>query len=689
MSRHLATAAALLLATAGACAQAAREEFVVLAQGTRAGALTVQRDAGGQVRASYSYRNNGRGPEMEEEFRVGPHEQPLAFRVQGKSTFGGRIDEEASVEGGRLRWRSPADTGDEAADDGTVFTPLDSTPAYVGQMLRALLARPGLRGSTEGGTALWAERVGDAVADGPAGREALVLWALLGVDTDPWYLWAREDGRFFGLTFPNWQLLPAGYEAAGPALAERLRQAQTDRLRELRRSAAQPLKGASLIRAVRWFDAPAARLRGPSDVWLFDGRIGAVTAPGALDAKPDQVIDGRGRTLLPGLWDMHAHLWPGAAALHLAGGVTSVRDMANDNATLFKLRQDIEQGLLVGPFVVPAGLIEGRSPFSLRNGFVVDTLEDGLRAVDWYAARGYGQIKLYNSIKPEWVRPLAERAHARGLRVAGHVPAFMRAEQAVQAGYDELTHINQVMLNFFVRPEDDTRTLLRFRLVGDQAHRLPAASPEVKRFIRLLRERGTAVDPTLATFEAMFVQRDGEPHPSLDDAADHLPALWRRGLRSSQMSPTAQQAERYRASYRRMLELTGEMYRAGVPLLAGTDDTPGLMLHRELALYVQAGIPAAKALRIATWDAARAAGQAAQRGSIERGKQADLVLVEGDPVADIMALRRAVLVVQGSVAFAPAQLYEQRGIKPFAAAASIERAATPAATTPGGDAHGR
>lgn len=656
-------------------AAASEGTWHVQTQDHRAGQMQVRRDAGGAWLASYSYRDNGRGPDMEERFEVDAQQRVRSYRVTGKATFGAVIDEEAHIQSGRVAWRSTADQGDEALAEGGVFVPLDSTPAYWGQVARSLLAAPGGRAPAPGGAELAAERLLSLEVQGPGGPRRTVLVAVTGITTEPVYVWLDDDETrgLFGVVAAGWSVLPPGWESAAPTLLERQREAQTQRLRAVRERARQPLPGSTLIRSVRWFDAPAARLRGPSDVWLFDGRIAAITAPGAFSADPDQVIEGQGRTLLPGLWDLHAHLSPGNALMHLAGGVTGARDLANENSDLLLLKQRIESGEMAGPAIVPAGFIEGQGAFAARNGFVVDSLDEGLRAVDWYAARGYRQIKLYNSIRPEWVRPLARRAHRLGLKVGGHVPAFMRAEDAVRAGYDELTHINQLMLNFLVRPGHDTRTLLRFTLVGDEARRVAADDARTKRFIALLRQRGTVVDPTLATFEAMFRQRDGEPNPSLDAIASHLPVLWRRSLRASEMSPTAEQAQRYRASWQRMLDFVGALHRAGVPLVAGTDAAAGLMLHRELELYVQAGIPAAEALRIATWNGPRVAGAADRSGRIAPGRPAELLLVQGDPTRDIATVRRGVLVVQGAQAYAPAELYRALGIRPFVDGAEIVR----------------
>jgi hypothetical protein len=654
-------------------ARGATEEFTVVIQGVTSGTMRVTTE-GDRVAVAYRYLDNGRGPELEESFRVDTLQRPVEYRVRGKSTFGGEVREDFAIDGGRWRWDSVADRGDEAAPAGGVFVPLESTPAHWGQLLRALLANADSSAPTIQGARLRAERLGQLEVGGGGGPVKVQLYVVNGADAWPWYLWLREDdARFFAVGWPGWAVTPSGYEGVVDALMHFQQQAQAARLETLQRRVAQPLPGLTLIRGVHWFDSPAAVRRGPSDIYLADGRIAAVTPPGVLQAQPRQVIDGAGATLLPGLFDMHAHLWPEAGTMYLAAGVTTVRDMANQNADLMQLKARIDGGQVPGPHVVPAGFIEGKSPFSARNGFVVDSIDAGVQAVDWYFARGYRQIKLYNSIKPEWVKPLAERAHAHGMTVAGHVPAFMRAEEAVNDGYDELTHINQVMLNFFVRPDQDTRTLLRFELVAERGRGVDPQGAAEQRFIELLRRKGTVVDPTLTAFEAQFTQRDGEPNPSLVAVAEHLPVLVRRGMAKSPASPSAQLAGVWRESYASMARFVAALHRAGVTLVAGTDeDLPGLAMFRELELYVRAGIPAAEVLRIATWNGAKVAGVADRSGSIERGKAADLALVEGDPTRDITDLRRTKLVIKGALAYAPAALYEAVGIKAFAPAAAIE-----------------
>jgi imidazolonepropionase-like amidohydrolase len=372
---------------------------------------------------------------------------------------------------------------------------------------------------------------------------------------------------------------------------------------------------------------------------------------------------------------MHAHLGPGDLLLNLAAGVTAVRDVGNSNADLAELRGRIERGELLGPRVAANGFIEGKSPFSSQADFVPDKLADALAAIDWYAAHGYRQLKLYNSIRPEWVKPMVAHARSLGLRTGGHVPAFMTARQAVEAGYDELHHINQVTLNFLVSKTDDTRTLLRFNLVGDKAAELKLNDRRTQDFIALLKKKGTVVDPTMTAFEAQYTQRQGQPNPSYAMVAANLPAVMQRGLLAAEVDMDDAKARRWGASWKVMMDLLRRMHAAGIPLVAGTDATPGFGLQRELELYVQAGIPAAQALKIGTWNGARYSDRLGEIGSIEVGKRADLLLVDGDPVADIRAIRRVALVLQGmnneTQALSPAALYQAMGILPFVPAAEV------------------
>src|SRR5262249_27724065 len=165
--------------------------------------------------------------------------------------------------------------------------------------------------------------------------------------------------------------------------------------------------------------------------------------------------------LVPGLHDMHYHSSISGDLLYIAAGVTSVRDMGNNNAALHDMMQQIAAGQLAGPRTIPDGFLEGRSPYAARVGIVADTLPQALDAVRWYSDHAYFEIKIYNSIHPDWVKPIADEAHRLGMNVTGHVPAFVTPDQAIEDGYNTIAHINQLMLGWLLRPGEDTRTPLR------------------------------------------------------------------------------------------------------------------------------------------------------------------------------------------------------------------------------------
>jgi imidazolonepropionase-like amidohydrolase len=283
--------------------------------------------------------------------------------------------------------------------------------------------------------------------------------------------------------------------------------------------------------------------------------------------------------------------------------------------------------------------------------------------VDRYAKLGYVQIKLYSSLDPKLVPPVVKRAHELGLRVSGHIPNGMSAEQAVRAGFDEIQHANFLVLNF-LDPKIDTRTPARFQEVAKHGAELDLGSPRVKSFIALLKEHHTVSDPTLATFEGMFIGEPGKVDPSLAAVADRLPPQVQRGLYSGGLNPPDDQKQRYRDSYRTMQNLVKALHDAGVTIVAGTDALAGFTLHRELELYVDSGIPAPEVLRIATLGAARVMKRDQDLGSIAPGKLADMVLVDGDPVARISDVRRVVLTVKDGTTYDPNAIWATLGVKP-------------------------
>ncbi|MGH8031947.1 MAG: amidohydrolase family protein, partial [Luteimonas sp.] len=511
-------------------------------------------------------------------------------------------------------------------------------------------------------------------------RRQVELMAVTGVGFTPNFAWATAgpSPRLFALIVPGFlQLVEEGWEKNADALEKRQKQAEDAVLATMQKRLATPLPGTTLIRNARVFDSERAVLGAASDVVVRDGRIVSVEPTGKAQARADRSIDAAGRVLLPGLFDMHVHVSRWDGALHLGAGVTTVRDMGNDNSTLQQIIAAEKAGRLLMPSIVPTGFIEGESQMSARNGFVIKDLAEAKRAVDWYASHGYQQIKIYNSFPKAVLRDTVAYAHAKGMRVSGHIPVFLRAQDALDQGYDEIQHINQVLLNFFVDDNTDTRMLERFYLPARRTAGLDFDAKPVQDFIATLARKQIVIDPTVTTFD-FIRQRPGQLSKAYAAVAEHLPPDIQRGLRVAEFDiPDDATAALYDRSYAKMVEFVGRLYKAGVPLVAGTDATPGFTLQRELELYVQAGLTPSQALQVATRDGAKYA-RVPDRGVIAPGKRADLILIDGDPTRNIADIRKVALVMKGGVAYAPDALYEAIGVKPFARSVAVTAGETAA-----------
>ena len=661
MKRVLPAVLALLLASSVLAAKTVK--YVALVDGGKqAGQQTVVHGDDGTTRVDFIFKNNGRGPELKEEYTLNPDGTYRTYRVTGQSTFGAKVDETFALDGRRATWMSTSDEGAQESAPGALYVPLGGTPESSSVAIAALAARADRKLPLIPSGTLTMRKVDEAEVRNGAQSRKVQLLAITGIGFTPSFAWATTDARprLFAYIFPGFlQLVEDGWQASAAALEEKQKAAEGKALTDLQQRLAHPAKGTLLIRNARVFDSEQA-------VLVRDGRIVSLSGANQEQAAADHVIDAAGRVLLPGLFDMHGHLSRWDGGLNLAAGVTTVRDMGNDNTTLQQVMAEERAGTLLMPRIVAAGFIEGESKQSARNGFVISDLAGAKKAVDWYAENGYPQIKIYNSFPKDVLKDTVAYAHEKGLRVSGHVPVFLRAQDAVDAGYDEIQHINQLMLNFLVKPDTDTRTLERFYLPARGVADLDLDSKPVQDFIAELARRQVVIDPTLATFEFLH-QRNGEISPIFAGVEDALPPDVQRSRRAAEMDiPDDATAARYRKSFDKMVDFVGRAYRAGVPVVAGTDEVPGFTLQHELALYVRAGLTPAQALQVATRNGARYAKVEDQAGSIAPGKRADLVLVDGDPTRDIADIRKVATVVKGETVYYPAEIYRDLGIRPFA-----------------------
>jgi len=641
---------------------------IILENGTVAGQQVVEHNSSGAVKVHFSYKDNGRGPDLDEQIQLAPDGTMARYDVTGASTFGAKVDEHFNIDGKQASWNSTSEHGSKALDGSAMYLAMNSSLEPVSISITALAKRKdGVLPMLPSGN-LTQHKVEELTIKRNGKSQRVQLVAQTGIGFTPQFFWATtgKNPRLFAFILPGYlTFIEEGWQANAPEMMRHQTEASQKLLVDLAARTQHPLSGLTVVRNARVFDSETAQLGTPSDVYVLRGKITQILPAGSAAAGIDHEIDAAGRVMLPGLFDMHGHVSRWEGGLNLSAGVTSVRDMGNSNEEMQKMIDEISAGKLLSPQLVPSGFLEGKSPYSANNGFVVKDLKEAMHAVDWYSEHGYPQLKIYNSFPHELVKDIVAYAHSHGMRVSGHIPAFMRAQEAVEQGYDEIQHINQVLLNFLVTPETDTRTLLRFQLPAEKVAGLDFDSIEVQDFIKLLQTHHTSIDPTLATFD-FIKQRDGDMAEIYAPVADHMPPDVKRSFSVAQMDiPDDAAAKLHLASYNKMVEFVGRMYRAGIPIVAGTDALAGFTLQAELELYVKAGLTPAQALQVATWNGAKYSKTLNERGSIVAGKLADLVLVDGDPTVNIGDVRKVSLVITRGQLIYPAEIDKELGIQPF------------------------
>ena len=659
MRAHL-TLLALTAVAGPAAAHAQQERYAVMSSGQRVGELHVTRNAT-RVETDYRVDDNGRGPKIRERWQLGPDGLPRELTLSGTTTYGSPAKESFHLRSGRAEWRTLNDRGAVPAGRTAAYVPIEGSPYDAALYLQVLLAAPDRTLPTWPAGSVRAERVRDI----PVGGRSHTVWALWGLDLSPSFVLADSAGRWTGAISSWYVVVPEEQSGEAEALGRLAADLESDLLASLTKRLAHRWSGPVQLRNVRVLDPTSGTLSGPTTVVTYGGRITAV-APDLPPPDSGVVIEGEGGTLVPGLFDMHVHYGAWDGPLHLAAGVTTVRDMGNTDAVLDGIVQDLETGKLMGPRVRRAGFIEGRSPFSAEGSFIADSLAAALAAVRRYATHGYQLVKLYNSLRPDWIAPIATEAHRLGLTVAGHVPAFSSSPRAVRDGYDEITHINQLVLSFLIDTDkEDTRTPFRFTALGLRTAKLSLDDPRFQELVAEMLKRKVAHDPTIATFQSLLLARPGTT-TTVDSAwLDHMPGPVQRSRKVALLDIKAGEDAVYRASSQRLRELLKYLFDRGVRLMPGTDDISGVMLHSELEEWQRAGIPPRDILRLATVSAAEHLGLEQELGTIARGKRADLVLVPGDPTRDVGVLRQARLVMKDGVVYYPDELHQAIGIRPF------------------------
>lgn len=415
-----------------------------------------------------------------------------------------------------------------------------------------------------------------------------------------------------------------------------------------------------VLRNANVFDTNAGTFLGNRTIVIRGEKIEQVLGPGAR-VRGARATDLRGQYVIPGLIDAHVHLvhQPDFAhmtpeellPMYLAWGVTSLRDTGDEIVAETAARKWADAHPETCPRVFTCSpLLDADPPYHRDIGRAITDPAKVAETIEDIAAWGVTTLKIYVGTDRPVGRAIIAEGHKRGLVVTAHLGKY-QARDAVADGVDVLEHIWSVFNYSFPEGPRPAR------------HQLDVNNPRAAALRSLIKDRGTIVDPTLAVFRNMILLHDDPAiHASPDNARvpKRLRDHWERYRVKSNLQPSTQAARK--GEFAKYQELTGLLYRAGIPILAGTDSPepyvpPGASLHQELEMLVESGLSPADALRSATIVNARALKQQDRLGSIEAGKLADLVVLGADPLASIRNTRSIRMIVRGGRVLDPARVH--------------------------------
>jgi imidazolonepropionase-like amidohydrolase len=587
--------------------------------------------------------------ETDETMRVGADGMPAEVVIRGV-TPSGDAAENFSITNSNATWVSPVDKGSAAYASPAYYLPQGGPSLSAAPEIERLLAA-GPRGLAllPSGRATF-DKVTSLEIDGAQGKKTIDLILVKGLSQSPYPVWV-EKGRFFG-TLYGLNVLPAGYETS----AEKMQAAQDLAIAALAPATARKFLTADakrpvLFKNVKIYDADSERFVAGQNVLTANGKIQMVGTMLPKLPAGARVIDGAGKTLVPGLWDSHMHVGDDFQTVsELALGVTSCRNPGGPIELEVSQRERRDKGTLLAPECFDSVIVDQKGPLVAQGSLAVGSLDETLAAVRKIKANNLTAVKFYTSMNPAWIPPAAKLAHELGLHVHGHIPAGMRTLDAINAGYDEITHIYFATMQ--AMPDDvvaKSNTTMRLLGPGKYFKDVDLDAEPMKTVIKTMAEKKIVLDPTLVVVEGVLLANAGTVTPAYAAYVGTLPAATERGFKSGPIpylpGMTRDDAKK---SVHHMGEYVAKLRRAGVPIVAGTDGY-GMELVRELELYVDGGMTPAEALATATIAPARNVKADNRTGSIKAGKEADLLLVDGDPEKNIGDLRHVDQVMSDGV----------------------------------------
>jgi imidazolonepropionase-like amidohydrolase len=617
------------------------------------------------VKMDFKFTDRGTSVPMTASFRGAADLTPESFEIKGRNSRSTTIDDAVEIQAGKVRVRD-RDKWTESSRPAQFFTIAGYAPATMQMLMVRYWA-------THGSPTQLATLPSGQVKIEPRGQDSVKID---GKDqtfdrfTIEGLIWGRETLWFDAsrnlvaevstdAEFDHFEAIREGYESG---LGTFVGRAGSDEMAAL----ADISKGISGSHAEKIALVGGTLIDGtghepiPDSVVVIEkGRIvdagpkSRVKIPGGA-----QKIDARGKTILPGLWDMHAHFeqveW---GPIYLAAGATTVRDCGNEFEFITAVRDAVVNSRGLGPRLLLAGIVDGTGPLALGVARV-DTPEEARVWTDKYHDAGFQQMKIYSSVKLEEVKDVAEEAHRLGMTVTGHVPEGLNAYQVIEAGQDQINHISYIA-DIMTPPLPEGASRLDR---ANAAANIDLKSPEAQKAIAFLVQHGTVVDPTVALFE-FFTASSVKPPVTIEPGVAHVAPELQAIL--AEAGPPTPHTELQEKIVQKDLAIIGALHHAGVPIVAGTDQTvPGYSLYREIELYAQAGFTPMEAIQAATIVPARVMGLDKELGTVEAGKRADLIILDASPLESIHNIRKVEFVITNGVLYNCAELWRSVGFKP-------------------------
>jgi imidazolonepropionase-like amidohydrolase len=626
-----------LLAAATTLAAPDSIVYPVLNHDRPCGTMVVTRH-GDSVRVRYIFTDRNRGTRME--MREVLHNDVIASLESrpvlpddraGDPTF--RIE----IVGDSIRQTTPQRSSIEKVSPGVYYT-ATFTPFDQARFARYLLHQPNHTAKVSANSAVKLEVLRETTVPTKNGKERVRLVSMAsGSSSTPQLIWLDAHDDLFATAISWFMTVKPGAEPALPTLRKMEMAVDEADAEALNKRLLKPVNGTVAIIGGDVFDSETGMMRPSTNVVIRGDRIVAV-GPAESTPAPSgaTIIDATGKTVLPGLWDMHGHMQETSQSLlgvmQMSYGITTVRDLGSDPDVAMSNRDRSQAGKLAVPREILSGFIDGPGAWAGPTPNIVRTEAEARAFVAHFDSLGYKQIKLYNLVHPDLVPTFAAEAHKRGMRLSGHIPRGLSVPAAIGLGFDEVNHA-AFLFSTFYQDSLYIPTMRAYSLVATTvAPNIDVDGAPMTGLIQMLKQHNTVVDGTFSVWISSagtgIAQNVGAGVPTNVQKAD--------------------------AAYMRLIR---RLYDAGVTMVPGTDNPGGSSYNAELEVYEKAGVPGPTVLQMATIISARVMKDDKNYGSLTPGKVADVVIVNGKPAEHVADLRRVEQVIRGG------RLYDVHDLK--------------------------